>query len=176
VDYEGKKPKRPHLAWLFGATLVVALVAPAAAQVRSISPPPPELDTTWRRLQRTGLAGTWALSCGDPASPGNWIVTFFSQDGTSARVRTDRGSSDGAAWSAVESVNPISVTLIGVALRYDDPRWGPLNGQGNRMIYEIANRRLQTREAVNDRGEVWIKDSLVVATGRAAQILERCGD
>lgn len=173
MDYEGKQAKTAAGLASLGFLLVLAAPAESQGPTRAIRP---AAASTWATLTKAGLVGTWALSCVDPAGPANWIVTFYSPDGVSARLRTDRGPPDGPAATAIDVASLVSPTSVEVRLRYDDPRWGSLNGQANDIVYDVGNRRMQVRDAKTVGGEIWARDGKNFATGKPSQVLERCGD
>ena len=137
-------------------------------------PAPAFAETTWDVLQRFGWTGTWAASCQDAPSAKNvWTILTRDPDGVVKR-KLDRGPDGPPLISVVDSAQVVTPSTMQVRLRNDDPNWGAMNGVFFDVVQTIENDALRALQSKGSDGKDYIKDGIVIATGRPSASLHRC--
>jgi hypothetical protein len=153
------------MEWLKVISTVAVLLLPGAALA----------ETTWEAYARFGLTGTWAASCSEPASTGNWKMTYMRGAGGEAVRQADRGPGVNSLMSSVDTAQIITANTLKTRIRNDDQNWGAMNGVAFDMILVKEDGRIRTIESKGTDGREYIKDGIVVSNGRPSGWLEKCG-
>jgi hypothetical protein len=137
-------------------------------------PAPAFAETIWDVLQRFGWTGTWAASCQDAPSAKNvWTILTRDPDGVVKR-KLDRGPDGPPLISVVDSAQVVTPSTMQVRLRNDDANWGAMNGMFFDVVQTIENDALRALQSKGSDGKDYIKDGIVIATGRPSASLHRC--
>lgn len=124
------------------------------------------------------MTGTWASPCTQPASPDNWYITYYGSPGGRAGYLSDRGKGDAVLHTAIVELQVLSPATVRSLLRYEDGKWGALNGQAYDVITEFVGRnRMRTIKStrVGD-GKVLIDNGRFTSNGDPADVQERCSE
>ena len=132
-------------------------------------------ETTWETYARFGLTGTWAASCSAPASTTNWRLIYMRGAGGEAVRRADRGPDASSLMISVDTALIITANTLKTRMRNDDPNWGPMNGVAFDTIIVKEDGRIRAIESEGSDGKEYIKDGVVVSSGRPSGWLELCG-
>lgn len=133
-------------------------------------------ESAWDVLDRFGWAGSWAISCKEPASAQNWHMLVFRDANGLARRRLERGPDSSTLMTVVDSAQIITSTTIKVRVRNDDPNWGLSNGTTTDVLMVKENSRMRTLESKGSDGKEYIKDGILVSSGQPASWIEKCGN
>jgi hypothetical protein len=86
----------------------------------------------------------------------------------------DRGPDGPPLMSVVDSAQVVTPSTMQVRLRNDDLNWGTMNGVFFDVVQTIENDALRALQSKGSDGKEYIKDGMVIATGRPSPSLHRC--
>ena len=133
-------------------------------------------ESAWDVLDHFGAVGSWAISCKEKASAQNFWMIFFRDANGLARRRLERGPALSTLMTVVDSAQIITSTTIKLRIRNDDSNWGSDNGTTADVLMVKENSRMRTLESKGSDGKEYIKDGILVSSGRPAPWIEKCGN
>jgi hypothetical protein len=134
-------------------------------------------QTAWDAMRSFGLTGTWSLNCKEPAGPANFWMTYYQDAGGVVRRTLERGPDPDypRLMVVIESAHLITSTTMAARFRNDDPNWGDTNGATADVIMIKENGRVRTLDSKGGDGKQYVKDGIVVASGKPIPWIEKCG-
>jgi len=150
----------------FNLTLIAAALLLLAESSRAEMP--------WQIFKRFGITGNWSVSCADKPSASNFWMTYKEGPGGKVVRPLDRGKGNELS-AVVDSAEMVTAATMRLRFRNDDPTWGASNGQVSTVLIEVKDGRIHTLESKGDDGKEYIKDGIVVASGKPIPWLEKCG-
>jgi len=131
-------------------------------------------DGTWDVMQGFGWTGTWSIICSDPPSAQNPRLRFYVDSDGVARRSLDRGADSPSLNVVIESARIITATTMGARVLNADPNWGAMNGTYADIVLVKENGRTRTLSSRGSDGVEYIKDGIVVSSGKPIPWLEQC--
>ena len=130
--------------------------------------------TPWEVFKDFGWVGIWAPSCHEAPSSENPWMTYSEGTKGSVRRTMNWGSDTRKLIVEIDQARIISSTTIKARFRNDDPDWGTTNGATTDVVTIKENGRLRAKESKGSDGKVYIKNSVVVSSGRRITWIEKC--
>jgi hypothetical protein len=130
--------------------------------------------TPWDVFKRFGLTGNWSPDCSSPPSATNYWMTYKEGPGGKVVRPLNRGGGDELSVT-VDSAAMVSSTTVSARFRNDDPTWGDTNGTAVDLTLELVNDRVHTIDSTGMDGTQYIKDGIVVKSGKPIPWIQKCG-
>lgn len=138
-------------------------------------------ETTWNVLERFGLAGSWSISCAQPANPKSF-QTIFSKGSKGRAIREiDYGAGYPILLTIVKDAQMISPSKLKIRVRNADPNWGKTNNTTHDVVM-LKESNPQTNETIRTRvissvlgdGTVLVKDGILLSIGKPSRWNNKC--
>jgi hypothetical protein len=149
---------------LIAAALLLSAGAASAADV----------ETPWAVFKKVGLTGNWSPDCSAPPSKNNFWMTYKKGPGGKVTRPMNRGNGDELSVT-VDSASLLPNNNLAARFRNDDPTWKGANNTAVDLVMEIVNGRARTLVSKGTDGTEYIKDGIVVASGKPIPWIEKCG-
>lgn len=122
-------------------------------------------------FSRASMFGAWGANCALPASGQNPYIVYDNEAGK-VRRWLDQGTRNLGGW--VDSARMVGATTLEFRVRYDDQRWGEVNGHMFDTVVEIGPDTWRTMSStrVHD-GQQFITNGQF-RDGRPTPALARC--
>lgn len=141
--------------------LVAATVTLATAQTAAVD----------ALFQQFGLFGTWALNCGQPASPANPHVSITIPSPGLVTESHDLGRDYTVNRYSVLSAERLSAEQLAVAVVFQP---GTDDEERQKLVFLVRKGTRRTLFNQPDGGAVRVKDGIVVSRGSKTPMLKKC--
>lgn len=131
-------------------------------------------ETPWSVFKKFGLTGNWSPDCSSPPSKTNFWMTYKKGPGGKVVRPLNRGGGDELSVT-VDSATLVTPTTMSARFRNDDPTWEGANGTSVDLVIELVDDRVRTLNSTGLDGTQYIKDGIVVASGKPIPWIEKCG-
>jgi hypothetical protein len=141
--------------------LVAAITVPAAAKAESI-------EDLFRQF---GLFGTWAIDCGEAASPANPHVHITAATSGVVLERHDLGPHYAPNRYSVLAAQRLSATELSVEVIFQPGREVE---ERQKLVFSVHGGTRRTLFNQPEDGQVRVKDGVSLAAGSKTPVLRKC--
>lgn len=117
-------------------------------------------------IQTLGLAGEWAIDCGQPASRTDAHLFFTVTPGGAPRYRMTTGEGSPDIATIIHDIRKPADNQIALSM--------PFAGHDFDLVMIISAGKLRTLQSINDRRETIIRNGVTRANGRPTEWFQKC--
>jgi hypothetical protein len=147
------------------AVVVVVLLLSMTLAAAAAPPTPVEV------LQEFGLFGTWAVNCGQPASPENPYVSDIVENDGAVVEEHHLGPDYAVNRYRVTSAQRLSATQLALEVIFQP---GSEAAQQQKLVMHVRDGRRRTLFNQPEGGDVRVRNGIALAAGVKTPTLRKC--
>ena len=148
---------------------IVAVIVLTAATAMSASAETASIDVLF---QQFGLFGTWALDCGQAASPANPHVSITTPSAGLVLEDHDLGHDYAVNHYNMLAAERLSAERLAVQVIF---QLGTEAEERQKLVFLVRDRTRRTMFNQPEGGAVRVKDGIALAHGSKTPVLRKCG-
>ena len=147
---------------------IVAVIVLTAATAMSAAAEAASIDVLF---QQFGLCGTWALDCGQAASPANPHVSITTPSAGLVQEEHDLGHDYAVNHYSMLAAERLSVERLSVQVIFQP---GTEAEERQKLVFLVRDRTRRTMFNQPEGGAVRVKDGIALAHGSKTPVLRKC--